>query len=219
MIRFFCAGCGREIALQSVPEGGRAICPICNQVVPVPAAVAAAYSPASSLRWEGAKMIVPRGAVLPHGNCALCGRSEGVTQISKTFTWLNPLAYLGLLGGLIPLVILALILQKRESLPVPLCGRCARSWSLSAILFPLGIILGLFALPAVGGIVGNAVNPSDGAAIGAGLGILVWIVGLFVGRYVWVSRTQLIVRKIDAAAITLQHPDPAMIQRTWGMMG
>ena len=90
---------------------------------------------------DGNRLVVPRNSVLP-GLCVQCGNSPTEPWLRKTFSWHNPLLYVLLFSPII-YVIVALIVQQRLKLSVPLCVahksiRKKRLW-LAAILL-LGCI-------------------------------------------------------------------------------
>lgn len=60
-------------------------------------------------------------AILP-ARCVKCNGEAEVRMKRKQFTWAPPLVYLGLLGGLLPCLILVLVLQKKATITYGLCG-------------------------------------------------------------------------------------------------
>src|SRR5262249_33622897 len=84
-----------------------------------------------------------RRGLLPQ-TCMVCGSPADLRK-SRTFSWHTPLAYLGLLAGLLPFIIIALVLTKRMSVGVPLCRAHKGHWA-KRTLFVLGTLLGLVAL-------------------------------------------------------------------------
>jgi hypothetical protein len=113
--------------------------------------------------------------------CARCGE-RAVVQPDKTFSW-HPSWVLVLLfvGGLPIYVIVALILTKRMTVPLPFCQRHRNYWRNRAI-FVYGGLLGMFLLTAVGITASLALDPKGQGAmlgtvcIGAFLIFLVWLV-------------------------------------------
>lgn len=76
--------------------------------------------------------------------CAVCGEPADARK-RKTFSWHTPLAYLGLLAGLLPFIIIALILTKRMTVHVPLCERHRSHWLWRSFVV-VGGLLAIFAL-------------------------------------------------------------------------
>lgn len=100
-------------------------------------------------RAEGALLDIPvSGAVLPP-ICCKCGARDDLRARVASLVWVNPLAYLGLLGGLFPMMILVLVLQKRAHVTLPICGRCNERWSRGILFRHLAVaapfVLGLSA--------------------------------------------------------------------------
>ena len=104
----FCWSCGNKLSKNE----GR---PQSNTAVSAPTRPAAAR--------DGAKLIVPRDAVLPSA-CVKCA-AAGVPRSYK-FAWLSP-GYYGLLVlGILPYFVLRFFLRKTATLLVPLCDRHRR---------------------------------------------------------------------------------------------
>jgi hypothetical protein len=59
-------------------------------------------------------------ALLPP-RCVKCNSTENIRMKRKQFTWAPPWALLGLLGGLLPWLILTLVLQKKATITYGLC--------------------------------------------------------------------------------------------------
>lgn len=91
-------------------------------------------------RAEGALLDVPvAGAILPPV-CCKCGAAHGLITRRATVVWVNPIAYLGLLAGLLPTVILVLVLQKRAHVAFPICPRCDLRWSRGILYRRLAVV-------------------------------------------------------------------------------
>jgi len=94
---------------------------------------------------EGRLLVMHKRAVLPE----VCVRSNEPADgtIRRRMWWHHPLVYLALLGGLCPYVIVALLLQKKADIRVPICRGC-RSRRLQ-----LRLLEWLLVLAAAGGVV------------------------------------------------------------------
>lgn len=68
---------------------------------------------------DGKKLIVPRGAALP-ASCVKCGQPAHVPWVKK-FAWHHPAILLVVLINILIYAIVALIVQKKMELKVPLC--------------------------------------------------------------------------------------------------
>ncbi len=91
-------------------------------------------------RAEGTLMDVPvHGAAFPPV-CCKCGTRSDLRARTANLVWVNPLAYLGLLGGLLPMMVLVLVLQKRARMDVPICGRCDRRWSQGVVFRYVAVV-------------------------------------------------------------------------------
>lgn len=79
------------------------------------------------------------GAVLPP-ICCKCGARHDLRGRTANLVWVNPLAYLGLLGGLFPMMILVLVLQKRATVTLPICAPCDQRWSRGIVFRYLAVV-------------------------------------------------------------------------------
>jgi hypothetical protein len=86
-----------------------------------------------------------------------CGARHGLTHETFSVTYTPPWAYLGILGGVIPLMLLLFLLRKRHSAEVLFCEDCADRYRLSRYVSPLtaaalaAILIGSVALSVSGG--------------------------------------------------------------------
>jgi hypothetical protein len=113
--------------------------------------------------------------------CARCGE-RAVVQPDKTFSWHPPWVLVFLfIGGLLIYVIVALILTKRMTVPLPFCRRHRNYWRNRA-MFVYGGLFGLLLLTAGGVIASLALDPAGQGAVlgtvcvGAFLIFLVWLI-------------------------------------------
>jgi hypothetical protein len=133
---------------------------------------------------DGGIVVLYQSSELPDA-CVKCG-GPPVTRLKRTVTWFPPLAYLGLLGGVLPFAVIAIVLQKKATVRVPLCGLHLQQRKRS-ILIAWGLSLGGLALAIVGPMY---VEP----ALTIPLGILVFIIGVALGV---IAANPLKPRKID----------------------
>lgn len=161
-------------------------------------------------------MIAPRDAFLPDERCCLCGAEGDVVVKSRRFTYTPSWVYLGLIGGIVPLFILALIGQKRGKLDIPSCAPCKLQWTLSEVLTNVFAILGLFACPALGAGIGHALDApgqEDGLFIGMLVGLVGWIVGIVLLKLLWCRKSQARCVRIEGEEISLAFPRPEVTRR------
>jgi len=102
-------------------------------------------------------------AILP-SRCIKCNGTDDVRMKRKQFTWSPPWVYLGLLGGILPLLILALVLQKKATVTYGMCATHRRKKlivvliSLSGLAFSIMLFVAAAVLesgiPVVFGILG-----------------------------------------------------------------
>lgn len=137
-------------------------------------------------RADGAILDVPvHGANLPP-ICCKCGVRHDIRARLANLTWVHPLAYAGLLGGLLPMLIMVAVMQKRATITLPICGACDRRWTQGVVLRLLAILAPFVLGPLFGVVVGSL--SSDGAdGILAGLAaflVLILLVPLLVVKLV-----------------------------------
>ncbi len=75
---------------------------------------------------DGDILVVPTGCALPP-NCMKCNAPIGDNYLKKTFRWHSPWLYVLVFFGLILYMIVALIVQKKSKIEIPLCSK-HRSW-------------------------------------------------------------------------------------------
>ncbi len=214
--------------MSATPGPGEKRCPYCNEVIkssalkcrfcnewldPAVAAQARAGrggggGPAFPRVERGRFLHVPKGARLPARRCALCSGDQDVVPWRKQFVYVPPWVYIGLLGGLIPVAILATIAQKRETVEVPECASCKRGrWTANLVGGAFGIGVGLVAIPLVLALLGEAIDSRDGAPIGMLIGFGVWLTLTILIAAVWFPRTRPVCKKIDQhGTVTLKYP-------------
>lgn len=79
-------------------------------------------------------------AVLPAA-CVCCGGTEGLVMKRKQLTWCPPVAYVGLLGGILPALILVAVLQKKVNITFGLCAAHQKKNVMRSLLAVLGILI------------------------------------------------------------------------------
>jgi hypothetical protein len=136
--------------------------------------------------------------------CVVCGESADVRK-SRKFAWHTPLAYLGLLAGLLPFVIIALVLTKRMTVKVPLCQAHKNHWTWRSLVV-LGSLLAIGAL-GIGVLVMQANqqpgNDSTWMCLGGVLLLLVWLIAAAIIQSTAVRPTEITDRSIRLTKI---HP-------------
>lgn len=190
-----CEYCGERILAKAKK------CPHCRSWLD------ASAKPGPKRRWSGDVLSIPIGNSLPPGDCCMCGDAGGVLK-KKNFVYVPPMAYIGILAGPIGLAVVTTILQKKQSLYIPLCVSCGRRWTGFQVFFISFILIGMIACPVLGAMLGKAMSPRNGVGFGIVLGLIGWIVGIFMVKYMGVNQNQAIVQSIDDDFVRLKFPDP-----------
>jgi hypothetical protein len=158
---------------------------------------------------KGNLLVMHQRAQLPQ----ICVKSgmPATTWLKRDMSWFHPLCYLALLGGLIPLVIVALIVTKKATVHVGLCEEWAArrkrwlwiSWSIA--LFGIALI--------IGGIVAGA-NEIEIGFIGLPIGIVVLLIGAIIGS---MGSRIVVPKKITDEYVWLKgvHPDVLNMFPEW----
>jgi len=167
----------------------------------------------SKLSWNGDSLLVPEKARLPLAACWICGGGKEVAPKTKRFVYTPPWVYLGVLGGIIPLVILAVVFQKRATLALPLCSSCKGRWFMADLAMGLFGFVGFFGVPALFAVLGNMIDSQNGVAIGIVLGIIGWLVGLVLLKVLYANRVQIIATFVENQTATLKLPDPRVTRQ------
>lgn len=188
-----------------------------------PAAYGQAYAPAYGPPGafvafvEGSDLAVQKEAPLPPV-CMKCGLAPAEHRRNQQFVW-NPqwIVFLVLLSPIVAAVV-ALIVQKRGRLMLPLCQRCDSSWKMGTLL----IVLGIFWL--VGALIGGAIAMGEDLPE-VGVPLLVSSVVFFVVALVLARNRFLRAKRIDERVIVLAGVHPNAVQAilaaanappTWG---
>jgi hypothetical protein len=111
--------------------------------------------------------------------CAKCGARSAVRP-PKTFSWHPSWVIVTILLGLLVYVVLALVLTKRMTVPLPLCKRHRSYWRNRA-LFVYGGLAGLALLAVGGGVLGSLLDDGGGSSpylpifMSVGLLFVLWV--------------------------------------------
>jgi hypothetical protein len=146
--------------------------------------------------------------------CMVCGEPADFRK-RKRFSWHPQWVYLLLLVGLLPCVIVALVLTKRMTVHVPLCGEHKNHWSWrSAVIW--SSFLALFLL-GVGAVV--LISALEGERRGPGEAIGGWLcLGCFVLGLIWLIVVAVMQNSairpdhISENEITLVHVSPRFVE-------
>lgn len=176
---------------------------------------AAPQSPAEFLHHQAGNMwrlgdllIATKNTELP----PICIKTGAPATVYKTrkLSWHSPWAYLGLLLGLIPFVIIASIITKRGSLRVGLSARAAATrskWIAAGWIGTVAIIAGM--------VVGsNAADDRDHIPMVVGLGIVLLLTWVIIASRKAALMTP---KRISATHIFVKGVHPAVLEGfpTW----
>lgn len=195
-----CLFCAEEI------EKGTTKCPHCGESLDTQ------RTSVGLARWRAdALLVMADGGSVPARGCVICGSSQASPHERK-FVYTPPWVYIGLLGGLLPLVILAVVGQKKARVWVPLCRECLRRWRVGHVGLGLYALLGFVGVPWLCGVVLDALVGKDGMWIGVALGLVLWVVGAF-GIKLWISRRhQVRCVLVEEGEASLVFPDVERIR-------
>jgi hypothetical protein len=149
--------------------------------------------------------------------CVCCGK-RATGHKEKTFAWFPRWTYLLLIVGALPYVILAMALQKRMRVRLPVCER-HQGPPVGLILFRIFAVFYLLGLPWIV----IAVSASTERTLGRGNPLAVtllvgWLVGIFVllGLLVAVNRRQVRPIRITNDTLTLTGVSEQFADRLGG---
>jgi hypothetical protein len=148
----------------------------------------------------GNDLMVSKDAPLPDV-CVKCG-AHSTQRRRQQFVWTPPWVIFLMILSLLIGAIVALIVQKRGTLMLPLCDQHARAWRNANIQIALAVV-GVFLLPIVGGIL-TAANDSAVFVLLA----LVIALGALVAVAVMGRNARVLARKVDDTSITLTKVSP-----------
>jgi hypothetical protein len=171
-----------------------------------PAAVPyGAYGPAPFQAWpDGPDLAVQKEAPLP-GVCVKCGSHDAPNRRNQQFVWTPPWVFIFFLLSPIIGAIIAVIVQKKGRLLLPLCNDCSARWKQGMLFLGLSIVWLILGL-----IVGIAIAANDLPEVGvpliiSGFGALIAVAIVNRGRF-------LRVRKVDERMITLREVNQVACQ-------
>lgn len=150
----------------SPPQPERVSAPVISYAIPSHLA-----NTSGEARRDGKTVVVDKSGRLPH-LCVKCGGTPEKV-LKRNLTWYPRIAYAGLFAGVLPFAILAVVMQQKATVLVPLCSQHMRSRRRS-ILIAWGI-----ALAGIGLIVA-AFTLADQSWLSV-VGILALVAALFVG--------------------------------------
>lgn len=163
-------------------------------------------------RWRSdALLVMADGGSVPARGCVMCGSTEA-SACERKFVYTPPWVYLGLLGGLLPLVILAVVGQKKARVWVPLCRGCLRRWRLGEVAVYAYALLGFVGVPWLCGLALEAIAGRDALWVGVALGLVLWIVGAFVIKLVVSRRHQVRCTLVEEGEASLVFPDVQLVR-------
>ncbi len=137
--------------------------------------------------WRsGGLLVVVPNAQLPN-RCVKCNGPTDANHIRFKMAWHSPVAYFGLLLGLIPYIILAIVLQKKLTVDVSVCGHHRRRRRNAVWMAWLGAVAA-FVLMILGG--ASLRQPASGMSIVAGFALLIFSIfyGVLAFRIIWPKR-------------------------------
>lgn len=109
--------------------------------------------------------------------CMRCG-APADNRKSRTFSWFPPIAYIGLIAGILPFAIIALVLTKRMSVSVPLCHEHRGHWSTRTTITVVSLLA--LILMGVGFIVYTGNQPPGPGGDLSGIFCLGWVGALII---------------------------------------
>lgn len=159
--------------------------------------------PASNARQDGKLLVVPvADARLPE-RCVKCNESTR-ERVTKSYSWHPGILYVGILMGLIPYVILALIFSKSAKVELGVCKKCN---SRSTVWFGIGGLMLFGGIAAFfGGIIFGTSGPPGPTQDAWLFGIFAGLPVAFVGMAMMGATNRVLVAKnIDDRYAHLAH--------------
>lgn len=223
MIVFFCIACGKRIGLAEAPPGGHAQCPYCQVVTPVKPGVGPPphlgpnrFNP---ITWMGNCIRVSHGADPPATGCCICGEAEALTIRRKKFAWAPSTVWIGLILGIPGVLLMYFLMRKTQVVRLPVCPACNREWTHSRVALWVLLAVGIFAFPGLGALLGDALSPDAGGAVGGILGFLAWMGAIALLWHLWIRKVQPVARTVDEIGVVLQLPRPQDVRPAWEAAG
>lgn len=167
------------------------------------------WSPA---RADGPLLDYPvHGSPLPP-ICCKCGTRDALRARKATITWINPLAWLGALGGLLPLALMIAFLQKRVTIVLPICMTCDKRWTQGTILRWLSFLAPFVLAPLLGAFLGLFTESDAAFGIGICVGfVLLILMPLLTVKLVSEPRA-VIAKRIDDHRALLKGVHPELLR-------
>jgi hypothetical protein len=143
--------------------------------------------------------------------CAKCGQPAEVHP-KKTFSWHPPWVIVLILAGLLIYVIVAVILTKRMTVPLPFCERHRNYWRNRSI-FIYGGLLGLLLLAVIGVIIASALDPRGQdtslglVCVGSGVLFLVWLIAAAIMQTTSIRPNEITDRSITLVGLSRDFVD------------
>jgi hypothetical protein len=132
----------------------------------------AGWAPA---RADGPLLDYPvHGSPLPP-ICCKCGTRDGLKARQANIVWVNPLAWLGALGGLLPLALMIAFMQKRVNMMLPICMTCDKRWTHGVVFRWLSFLAPFVIAPLLGGFLGLFTESDAAFGIGIVIGFVLLI--------------------------------------------
>jgi hypothetical protein len=163
-------------------------------------------------RADGPLLDYPvRGAPLPP-LCCKCGTQHGLKARNASIVWVNPLAWLGALGGLLPLALMLAFMQKRVQIMLPICGTCDSRWTHGTILRWLSFLAPFVVAPIIGAFLGLFTESDEAFGIGILIGfVLLILMPLLTVKLVSEPRA-VIAKRIDDHRALLKGVHPELLR-------
>lgn len=181
-----CPFCATEIPEAAVK------CPHCREWLDAGAAERARPKP--GVHWESDRLCIPRGGVVEAPQCLICGGPDGVKPWTKRFRYSD------------------IILSHYGYVTIPRCSRCRRGMILTTTIGWLVGVIGFFAFPAAGVVLGETIDRRDGGPIGGAGGFFLWL-GFLVCLAVWNAIRGISCKYIDDHWVKLKFPKPDVTRR------
>ena len=137
--------------------------------------------------WRSGSLLVVTPNVTLPDRCVKCGAPCDGYFMRRKLSWHSPLAYLGLLGGVLPYIIIALILTKRMDVRVGVCRSHVNKRRIAMLLATLGFLAGIVVVA-----LGTDSKEFSGLWFLAGTATIIasLILGLLLSRIVWPKRIE-----------------------------
>lgn len=163
-------------------------------------------------RVAGDALVVPLANAQLPPICCKCGTGADVRGRFHKFTWTPVLAYVGLLLGVLPGVLVVLAMQKSAALVLPICAPCDARWSQATTRRSLAVAAP-FVLAPIAALVTLVVDGGERTAwFFAGLGVFIALLSLPVlARIKYMLPRTMSATKIDDSAAHLRGASPALL--------